>query len=98
MYICSPTATLFTYNPYSKQLILLLVKKQDARFVDSRANNRSVLEDMTRASAYQLLVYLQDLLILKIIRARLYPMTLFLKKIFPEIYELLSLAADLCGI
>ena len=43
--------TLFTYNPYSKQLILLLVKKQDARFVHSRANHRFVLEDMTRASA-----------------------------------------------
>ena len=35
----------------SKQLILLLVKKQDARFVHSRANHRFVLGDMTRTSA-----------------------------------------------
>ena len=51
MYICSTSAPLFTYNPYSKQLILLLVKKQDASFVHSHANHRFVLEDMTRASA-----------------------------------------------
>ena len=72
---------------------MLLVQKQDAHFVYLRANHHFVLEDMTRASAiskaiyqkmdiYQLLFYLQDLLILKIIRASLYPMNFFLKKYF----------------
>ena len=51
MYICSPSAPLFTYNPYSKQSKLLLVKKQDARFVHSRANDGFMLESMARASA-----------------------------------------------
>ena len=51
MYICSPSAALFNYNPYSKQLILLLVQKQDAHFVYLRANHHFALEDMTRASA-----------------------------------------------
>ena len=51
MHICSPSVPLFTYNPYSKQLMLLLVKKQDARFVHSRANHRFVLEYMTRVRA-----------------------------------------------
>ena len=42
---------MFTYNPYSKQLLLRVVKKQDARFVHLRANHRFVIEEMIHASA-----------------------------------------------
>lgn len=37
------------YNTYSKQLILLVVKKLDARIVPSCAKHRFTLEDMTYA-------------------------------------------------
>ena len=44
--ISSPSVLLFTYNFYSKQLILLVVKKPDARFLPPCPKHRFVVEDM----------------------------------------------------
>ena len=41
--ICSISVPLFTYNPYSIKLMLLLVKKPDSHFVSSCAKHRAVL-------------------------------------------------------
>ena len=41
---------MFTYNPCSKQLILLVIEKLDASFVPSCGRHHSVLEDMIPAS------------------------------------------------
>ena len=43
---CECVHFLFTYNPYSKQSVLLVVKKNEARIVSLCAKHRFVLESM----------------------------------------------------
>ena len=50
MWVCTPSVLLFTYNLFSKQLILLVLKKPDADFVPLRAMHHFMLADMIHVS------------------------------------------------